>query len=100
MSDEPTAQGATPLPLEYGREPGKRIDMVRLLARVLTVIVLMPLGVLCLYFALRDPRQASTGARVFMALCGAGFVGFGIGFICYAALRRRELPIVTEHDGR
>src|SRR5262245_21390838 len=88
MREQPPTQSPPPLPLDYRREPGKRIDFVRLLARVLTILVLLPIGMLCLYLALREPTAPSTGPRLFMGLCGIGFVGFAIGFIGHAIVRR------------
>jgi hypothetical protein len=100
QSDITASQRQHPV-LSYDVQRGRRVDAVRLLARVLVVLVLPPVVALCFYGAARSSAEgASIGSRILLCVWGVGFGANGIGFLWHSFKHRRELPVITERTWR
>src|SRR5688572_15811924 len=89
MSNENTP----PIVLDYGHRERRRVDWIRWLARLLMLLVILPIGILLFYLASSDPA-ASTGDRLFVIALGSFFLVCGIWFLHWSFAQSRKERLV------
>ena|SRR5687768_5944788 len=85
MSNENTP----PVVLDYGHRERRRVDWIRWLARLLMLLVVLPIGILLFYLASYGPA-ASTGDRLFVIALGCFFLVCRIWFLHWSFAQARK----------